>query len=34
MKIIHKWIKTALDADVIGSLLYDALFALDFDGVV
>ncbi len=34
MKMIQKAIKTALDADVIRSLLYDALFALSFDGVV
>ena len=34
MKLIHKWIETASGAVVIGSQLYDALFALYFDGVV
>jgi hypothetical protein len=34
MKMIQKAIKTASGADAIGSLLYDALFALYFDGVV
>jgi len=34
MKMIQKAIKTASGAGVIRSLLYDALFALYFDGVV